>query len=191
MRIAAIALVASLFAGQTAAGDNADFVRAIQAVPGVTVTSGEDNGRHFTQWRKAGASYRLQAGPAGEVLTGNDESGAGAVLCSWMIYNAVRDALGGCGADQHPALRADLDRDIAALEAFISANSVLPVTVAELRARAEAERVRTAASQPRVCGGGDAGEVVRGLDAVGPDGRREEIGKLLAVPRWPVLNPCL
>ena len=116
-------------------------------------------------------------------------------MCTWGIYDLLRDALADCPAERFPALRADLDRDIAAMEAFIVANSVLPVTLAELRAEAAAQGVRSRAghpaAEPRVCAAGDVGAMVESLDGLGSDGRRAAIGKLLATPRWPVLNPCL
>lgn len=167
------------------------LARALEAQPGVAVTRGEDNGTSWTEWRRAGVFYRLERRGAEERMIGDDESGAGAAMCSWGIYALVRDALADCPADRFPTLRADLDRDIAALEAFIVANSPTPVTVAELRAEAAAQRERALAPGPRVCAAGDVGAMATSLDDMGPEGRRAAIGKVLATPRWPVLNPCL
>lgn len=197
MRLA-VALIAGVLTGPAAAaeaGSTEAFVRALEAQPGVAVTHGDDGGRPYTEWRKAGVFYRLEARDGKETLSGGDESGAGAVMCGWMIYDAVRDALASCPADRFPALRADLDRDVPAIERFIAANSVLPTAVAELHAGAEARRARSAAppSRPQapVCTAEAAGGLVGALDAMGPEGRRAAVEQLLAVPRWPVLNPCL
>ena len=210
MRAAAISIsmFTCLLAAPAPAEDNtAALMRELKAQPGVTVTHGRDSGQSYTEWRKAGVYYRLETRDGKETLVGDDESGAGAVMCSWMIYDEVRNALASCPADSFPALRADLDRDIPAIERFIVANSALPITIAELHARAEAQRAaaeaqlikfeaqraRAAPPSPRtqvaVCTADAAGGLVGNLDAMGPDGRRAAIGKLLATPRWPVLNP--
>lgn len=190
----AVVLVASLaLAGTAAADDSSTLTRALDALPGVTVTRGETGGSTTTEWRKAGVVYRLEKRKGGDVLLGDDESGAGAVMCTWAIDDGVRRSLADCPSDRFPALRADLDRDVPAIERFIVANSPVPVTVAALHAEAEALHTTAAASEPAsaLCTAGAAGGFVGALDALGPEGRRAAVDRLLAVPRWPVLNPCL
>lgn len=189
---------AVLLAGSAArAGEPStqDAVRALEAQPGVTVSHGDDRGHAYTEWRKNGVFYRLEEQGTQDQFIGDDESGAGAVMCSWGVYALTRAALDDCLADRFPALRADLDRDIAAMEAFIVANSPWPITAAELHAEAEAQRRADLAARPpaeaKACAAGDVGAILQSLDDLGPAGRRAAMDKLLAVPRWPVLNPCL
>lgn len=197
MRAAVLLLLAAVFVVPAAAQSPSDdaLVRALDAEPDVAVTHGGDGSYSYTEWRRNGVFYRLEKQGVKQRLIGDDESGAGAVMCTWGIYGLLRDALADCPADRFPRLRADLDRDIAAMDRFIVANSVLPVTVAELRARAAAQRAQGEAArppgEPRVCAAGDVGALMESLDGQGPDGRRAAIDKLLATPRWPVLNPCL
>ncbi len=196
MRAAALIAAALLVGPAAAAGErsNEAFVRMLEAQPGVVVSHGGKGGHPFTEWRKNGVRYRLERQGGKEQLTGDDESGHGAVICSWMMYVTLRGELDDCPADRFVELRADLDQGIGAIDDFIVANSVVPVDVTELRARAAAEnaRIRAAPSvKPRVCLAGDVGAMAAWFDAMGRPARLEVVRNLLSMPRWPVLNPCL
>jgi hypothetical protein len=196
MRI--ILVLTALLAGPAAASEapsSEALARALDAQPGVTVTQGNDGGQSYTEWRRNGVSYRRQRRGEQEQWIGDDESGAGAVMCTWGIYVTLRAALDECPAERFSALRDDLSRDISAMEAFIVANSPLPVTKESLGVQAAAlrdqsRRARPASEAP-ACATGDIGMMLRSIDEMGPGGRHAMMDKLLATPRWPVLNPCL
>ncbi len=193
LAIIATAMLASVARAEQPLDDT--FAQALSAQPGVVVTQGSEGGAAYTEWKKSGVFFRRQRRGSKDEWIGNDESGHGAVICSWMIYVTLRASLNDCPADRFVDLRADLDQGITAMEAFILANSVTPTTVAELRARAAIEDARTRAaarsSGPRVCAAGDVGQMITAFDSVGGPARREMVDKLLSVPRWPVSNPCL
>lgn len=197
MRAAAALIAAALVVGPAAAAgerSNEAFVRMLEAQAGVVVSQGDEGGHPFTEWRKNGVRYRLERQSGKEQLTGDDESGHGAVICSWMMYVTLRGELDECPADRFVELRSDLDQGIGAIEDFIVANSVVPMGVTELRARAAAEtaRIRAASSaRPGVCLGGDSGAIAASFDAMGLPARLDMVRDLLSIPRWPVLNPCL
>jgi len=118
-----------------------------------------------------------------------DRSGAGAVLCAWSIYLSVQNYMRSCAVAQSPADDV-IDEAIVAIDDFILANSSLHPT----RAALEAFRRRVAESDARrksgdrtICENRDL-EHLRG---VAPQALRESVKKLLAVPREPVMNPCL
>ncbi len=171
------------------------LAQALSAQPGVAITEGGEGETAHTEWRKDGVFFRRERHGSKEQWIGDDESGHGAVICSWMIFVTLRAALNDCPADRFVDLRADLDQGVTAMEAFIVANSVLPTTVAELRAKAAAEAARTRnavpSSGPRACPTGDVGNMIAAFEDMGRPARREMVDKLLSVPRWPVSNPCL
>lgn len=191
--IATAMLAASVAGAEPPLGDALD--QALSAQPGVVVTHGSESGTTYTEWKKNGVFFRRQRRGSKDEWIGDDESGHGAVLCSWMIYVTLRAALNDCPADRFVDLRADLDQGVTAMEAFIVANSVTPTTVAELRGKAATEEARTRAaassSGPRVCAAGGVGQMITAFDRMGQPARREAVDKLLSVPRWPVSNPCL
>lgn len=171
------------------------LAQALSTQPGVAITQGGEGETAYTEWRKEGVFFRRERHGSKEQWIGDDESGHGAVICSWMIFVTLRAALNECPADRFVDLRADLDQGVTAMEAFIVANSVLPTTVAELRAKAAAEAARTRnavpSSGPRACPTGDVGNMIAAFEDMGRPARREMVDKLLSVPRWPVSNPCL
>jgi len=67
-----------------------------------------------------------------------DRSDHGAVLCIWQIFIEMRQGLNICAPGQTSSVRAELDRSIAATNAFIVRNSPTPVTLAEVEARVRA-----------------------------------------------------
>lgn len=191
MRAAAALIAASLLVGLAAAAgerSNEAFVQVLEAQSGVVVSHGEEGGDPFTEWRKNGVRYRLERQGGKERLIGDDESGQGAVICSWMMYVTLRGALDDCPADRFVELRSDLDEGIGAIDNFIVANSVVPVDVTELRVRAAAEnaRIRAALSvKPRVCLAGDMKAIASSFDAMGRPARLEMVRNLLSMPRCP------
>ena len=119
------------------------------------------------------------------------DKGAGAVLCTWSIYLSIRAERAACGAARLPVDDA-IDEAIAAMDDFILANSSLHPTRSMLedfkRRAAESElRAMSRRDLQEYCGRHEFKEsrsII--LERIGA-----EMKALLAVPREPVMNPCL
>jgi hypothetical protein len=120
-----------------------------------------------------------------------DKSGAGAVLCAWSIYQAVRTETQACGLARRPVDDA-IDAAIAAIDEFILTNSSLHPT------RATLEDFKRRAAEQELSGLRQLGlqkfcevssvEIWRSRR---PEEIQASVKSLLAVPREPVMNPCL
>lgn len=118
-----------------------------------------------------------------------DYGGLGAVGCAWMVYGWLADAVPRCGGDRFArhgeALRSAADR----IAAFMVEHSGGLYTHAGLAGWAE--RMRSDAID---CSG-DELALVRNLSGRTADAFRAEldaeIDRLLSVPRFPALDPCL
>jgi hypothetical protein len=120
-----------------------------------------------------------------------DKSGAGAVLCAWSIYLSVQAQTTACALPRRPTDDA-IDQAIIAIDEFILANSSLHPTKPML----EDFKHAAAASELR------GARQVRGSDfcknsdlerfrSLSPEKIHASVKTLLAVPREPVMNPCL
>jgi hypothetical protein len=120
-----------------------------------------------------------------------DKTGAGAVLCSWSLYLSVQTHVKVCGLARRPTDDA-MDAAVEAMDDFIITNSSLHPTramVEDFKRRA-AESSLAAARQRGMeafCQNRDI-EVFR---RPSPEQIQASVKALLAVPREPVLNPCL
>jgi hypothetical protein len=115
-----------------------------------------------------------------------DKSGAGAVLCSWMVLVAVRAQAAACGLSRQPIDDA-MDEAIVAIDEFILANSSLHPTrnMIESFKRDWSQRAR---SGPQYC---EDPELRRDRsDNEEPARIRARVKALLAIPREPVAEPC-
>ena len=118
-------------------------------------------------------------------------TGAGAVLCIWLIHVTVQAWTAECGLPRSAADSA-LDESIAAMDEFIIANSSLHPTRAALAdfkrraAESELSGMRREGS-PKMCVNRD----IEGFRQRSPDQISASTKELLAVPREPVMNPCL
>lgn len=115
----------------------------------------------------------------------------GAVLCSWGIYLAVQAQTAICALPRRPSDDA-IDQAVAAIDDFIIANSSLHPTRAMLddfkRRAAESNRASMQrAGLDKACGRSDI-ELFRKQS---PERIAASVKDLLAVPREPVMNPCL
>ncbi|WP_018267203.1 hypothetical protein [Methylosinus sp. LW4] len=115
-----------------------------------------------------------------------DRSGAGAVLCAWSIYLTVQHYANACGVARSAADDA-IDEAIKSIDEFILANSSLHPTRASLEAFKRRAAQSEAASARKFCENRD----LEPFRSVTPQALRESVKKLLAVPREPVMNPCL
>lgn len=114
-----------------------------------------------------------------------DRSGAGAVLCAWSIYLTVQHYTKSCDLVRGPADDA-IDEAIVAIDDFILANSSLHpsrVALEAFKRRSETEATATR----NFCANRD----IEQFRHVEPEALRQSVAKLLAVPREPVMNPCL
>jgi hypothetical protein len=120
-----------------------------------------------------------------------DSSGAGAVLCVWSIYLSVQAETAACNLARRPVDDA-MDEAIIAIDEFILANSSLHPTRAMLdefkrrAAESELSAVRQRGLQ-KVCQSSD----LEHFRSVARGEIKTSTKSLLAVPREPVMNPCL
>lgn len=174
-----------------AAAPQSDWDR-MMALPGTTktVTIASDDsvrteirfasGVTFFEVRKDGKSTYFSV----------DNSGHGAVMCSWTIYVEMSAAMDVC-PDPDPRFKEELTSAIDRIDDFIVANSPLPVTKAAIEERQKAEMARTAKlGAARLCSG-DFAQLLAKLRATPREKFRHEVDDLLSVPRPPVMNPCL
>jgi len=128
--------------------------------------------------------------PASRPLFEGDTSGRGAVLCVWSIYLIVRARAAACGLAREPIDDA-FDEGIDAIEAFIMANSSEHPTREMLEAfkrRATESDLVIARRDPKtMC----QHSLVVDLRKTDPDQFRERTKWMLAIPRQPLMNPCL
>jgi hypothetical protein len=116
-----------------------------------------------------------------------DKSGAGAVLCSWVILMSFQAQAAACALPRQPIDDA-MDEAIVAIDEFILANSSLHPTrnMIESFKRDWSQRAR---SGPSYC---EDPELARlRSDNEEPARIRTRVKALLAIPREPVGNPCL
>src|ERR1700687_4614782 len=119
-----------------------------------------------------------------------DKSGAGAVLCVWSIYLSVQAQTAPCALPRRPVDDA-IDQAIVAMDDFILANSSLHPTKAMLEAfkRGAVAPDLSSVRQlgPQIC----KGSTIEGFRRPSPEQIQATVKGLLAVPREPVMNPCL
>jgi hypothetical protein len=119
-----------------------------------------------------------------------DKSGAGAVLCVWSIYLSVQAKTAACALPRRSVDDA-IDQAIVAIDDFILANSSLHPTKAMLEAfkRGAVAPDLSSARQlgPQICNSQDLERFRR----PSPEQIQATVKGLLAVPREPVMNPCL
>lgn len=119
------------------------------------------------------------------------DTGAGAVLCVWSLYLTVQAETAACAMTRLPVDDA-IDQAIAAIDEFILANSSLRPTRAMLddfKRRVAESHLNFAGrhGMARSCGSRD----IERFRTASPDQVQASIKALLAVPREPVMNPCL
>jgi hypothetical protein len=120
-----------------------------------------------------------------------DTSGAGAVLCVWSIYLSVQAQTAACALPRRPVDDA-IDQAIVAIDEFILANSSLHPTrpMLEKFKHDAAEGELSSARRwrgPQFC----KNEDLEGFRSPSPEKIQASVKALLAIPREPVMNPCL
>jgi hypothetical protein len=119
-----------------------------------------------------------------------DDKGRGAVLCVWSLYLEIQAQTAICGLTRGPTDDA-IDAAIIAMDEFIIANSSqhpTPETLKAFKQRVmESERKLIDQRKDQICAGRDLGH----FRSISPDQIQSGTKALLAVPREPVMNPCL
>ncbi|SRR6266852_5515278 len=119
-----------------------------------------------------------------------DKSGAGAVLCFWSIYLSVQAQTAACALPRRPVDDA-IDQAIVAVDEFVLANSSLHPTrpmLEDFKRRAAESTLSSARRRgPQFCKNAD----LEGFRSPSPEKIQTTVKALLAVPREPVMNPCL
>ena len=125
----------------------------------------------------------------------------GAVLCVWSIYVAARHVGEVCLPGENGEFKQALDDSIELMDRFIMKNG--PATREELEARKEFDRAlllkpsddeKNSGRMSEICKSKvltDARRLYDGIKTVGTSEIRKGIEALLAIPRKPVMNPCL
>jgi hypothetical protein len=114
----------------------------------------------------------------------------GAVLCSWLILTELKAIDRRCHPGENPALAAALDRSLDRFHAFIAANGGHPRDQLEAAVNRRLSEAAETEAEPGLCEG-DGEQFYRQLTRDGAAGIDEWTERTLAVPRPPVLNPCL
>lgn len=152
--------------------------------PGFTVTKTIENGHEVVVIRKATVEIRIDS----DHVMGTDKDVA--VGCMWGLYVNLSVGADYCFPDARNELREDLADAVERMKDFIVANNLTPITRGELDAYVRERRAELIARMPK-------GEPHCALDyfsSLLPDSRekrRAAVAEALAVPRPPVLNPCL
>ncbi|MCP4381866.1 MAG: hypothetical protein GY798_10735 [Hyphomicrobiales bacterium] len=127
------------------------------------------------------------------------DTNGGAVLCAWSIYLAVQTVTSACRLPPGPVDDA-IDEAIVAMDDFILAHSSLHPTRSMLdNFKGELAASRFPAVEweldgkglPRLCSSDGREQIVDQVRSMQPDNIRARVAELLAVPREPVMNPCL
>jgi hypothetical protein len=121
---------------------------------------------------------------------GEADKGGGAVLCVWSLYLEIQAQTAICGLTRGPTDDA-IDAAIIAMDEFIIANSSqhpTPETLKAFKQRVmESERKLISQRKDQICTNKDLGY----FRSISPDQIQSDMKALLAVPREPVMNPCL
>lgn len=201
MRIGIIVSYCALATAQTVLADDrspAIDLDQLTEQPGVEISHRQVGDVAETVWSRNGVSVTRSVQGARTTIAADDNSGRGAVICSWSIEVSARASLEACPTSSFAELRQDLDRNIALIDAFIVANSLEPTTLEKLRRREEEAYSKARhlaqtgpAGSGKLCTGGYAGKLISYFNAMSREQRRKLVGDLLSVPRWAVLNPCM
>jgi hypothetical protein len=114
-----------------------------------------------------------------------DMSGAGAVLCTWSRYLSIQTWTANCALPRRPVDDA-IDQAVVDIDEFILANSSLHPTRPMLENFKHDAAARDAG--PQYCENKD---LPKFRNLLTPEKVQSSVKTLLAVPREPLMNPCL
>lgn len=129
----------------------------------------------------------IEKSPQGSV--GMDGSGRGAVLCTWEIYIQVRGMLETCSTKETLPFRVLMDKGINRINDFIVENSLEPISKKQLQTTILKKMEKTNKDKS-ICQSEDWIKIMQNFTSQAEDFNKS-IELLLAVPRPPVMNPCL
>jgi len=161
---------------------------AIAKRPGYTVTKTIEDGREVVRIRKETVLIVIDS----KGMMGIDR--ADAVLCFWELYVKLKVGADYCFPDSERELKEDSADAVERFKDFIVANSLTPVTRDSLDAYVERQRAELASRGPKTATGQPHCtklDFFEYFQTAGRDKRRADVAKILAVPRPPVMNPCL
>jgi hypothetical protein len=181
---AMIALLAIIGGAQLALAQQLDLEEEARR-PGFTVTKKIVNGEEIVEIRKA--TVVIEMSSKGTLGMDSDT----AVLCAWDSYISAKLGADFCFPDSEPELREDLADALERFKDFIVANSISPVQRDELDVYAQRKFARTFAKPPSPPNAERCQNYLGEFKARGREKRREDVAKILAVPRPPVLAPCI
>jgi hypothetical protein len=165
-------------------------IDAIAKQPGTEIIKRSDNGSEIIEIRRGGVVATVKNG---QLTSAYDLSGHGAIWCVWMIYVEMKVAIDRCFPGQFDELSDLLTDQIEAMNEFIVANSLTPVTKADQQKMYEAQ-----VSRSHIRAGSNACHSIRRdfidqfeaqLRTDGYAALKRKFEQTLAVPRPPVMNP--
>jgi hypothetical protein len=183
--IAFLAVLAVVAGGAATLAQQLDYDE-IARRPGFTVTKRTVDGQEVVQIRKATITIDKDG------MMGVDSDTA--VLCAWKEYVNLHVGADYCFPDSERELREDAADAVEQFKNFIVANSLAPVSRGDLDAFVEKRRAELMSHAPKTPVGAPRCprlDFFVDWQADGRDKRRADVAKILAVPRPPVLNPCL
>lgn len=170
-------------------------VEQLAAQPDAHVTRNADGTVATVQLRRNGVVIDATRQDDRVRVLGSDRSGHGAVLCAWSIYIEVKTGLNMCFPGKHPELTKRLDSTIDAINGFIVSNSLVPTSrealASAIAAREAAKREKTSGQLSQMCNSSFLGRAISRMAQTSENDWQTSVNKLLAVPRPPVMNPCL
>lgn len=196
-----IGSVAVLLLSGTAWSDEGGLPRFVvdrlSAQSGVQTIQRVEGATNVTEWKRNGVTIRQEQNGSTVTSYADDESGKGAVVCSWMVDVELRAQLRTCPSNLNQDLRDDLDEAINAIDGFIVANSLEPTTLDALHVREAAADAKARGPGPaspgpssKTCSSGETGAMIAAMAGLSRTERMKQVSDLLSVPRWPVSNPC-
>ena len=159
----------------------------------ITTVSGADgiNGRQLSL---SGEIRITETGPIGQRrYVGADLSQAGAVGCFANLMIEIAGLLESCPDKTTAPQKERLEFALTQVFAFVAQNTFPPHPLATVDASARARIIAIKAlssQEPQYCAENEAG-IARIGDGLVNDGFTTELAAILAVPRLPVMNPCL
>lgn len=164
-------------------------LEAIARQSGTDVIQRSEDGSKILAVRRGSVTLLLEDGN----IVGFDSSPHGAVLCAWEITVGIKTAIDVCFPGEFTELASLLDEEIGMLDDFIVANSLTPVTKAKLQARLGERRgrIEPGSNHCRTMRQSFIEPLVAHLQSTSRAELRRQIDQTLAVPRPPVMIPCL
>ncbi len=178
-----------IFSLPVLAEDNHAFWEEISKRPDVKITT--ENGRktaHFASGVSMTGEHK-----------GADRSGKGAVLCGWEMYVAIRNMVEICSHPEESEIIKNLNYAIEKTNDFIVANSLHPVTKADLEKGIKARLIGLKEDMSMLeeydirqeCSSGHAAEMKQRMISLSSEEFRKAVDDFLSIPRPPVMEPCL